>query len=126
MLMSAEEQISIGKLLSFVRDRRVLYASAEELTRHDAIVSVQKIAAECVSHLSKIEKGSPASVAIDRIARACSYFLRLEFSNQADFYVAVGALRALVAEPIVTLSAICAIDPASTFSTAVPSASRCN
>jgi hypothetical protein len=107
MLASAADQLSVEKLLSFVQNRRVLYARAEELTRHDARVSVQKIAEECAYHLSKFEKASSTAMAIDRIARACSHFLGLEFSNHADFYMAVGALRAIVAEPIMTLSAVC-------------------
>jgi hypothetical protein len=106
MLASVEEQLSVEKLLRFFRDRRVLYARAEELRRHDAKVSVQKIAAECASHLSRFEKESAAAAAIDRVAAACSYFLRLDLSAHSDFYVAVGAFRAIVAGQIVALSAI--------------------
>ena len=121
MLTSAGEQSSVAKFVNFVRDRRVLYAPAKELNRHDARVSVKKITIECESSLSNFEKGSATAIAIERIAEACSYFLKVDLSSHADFYIAVGALRALCAEPIVMLSTISNQNPGSIFYAAIHS-----
>ena len=105
------ERDRIGTFLAFLQDRRALYAPGKTLTEHDTPISVEKICYECTAYLAELTEKSPAATSIQKIGRACRQFAdSVEFSTGAEFYIAVGALRAAVAEQIATLSALCMVE----------------
>jgi hypothetical protein len=80
---------------------------------------------ECEAYADTFDEAAAAAIPVDKIASACSYFLELgEFERPAEFYLAVGALRAILAEPIATLSAMYRVEVASSFSSALSLGSR--
>jgi hypothetical protein len=57
--------------------------------------------------LAELSEKSPGTKSIRKIYIACRQFVdSIEFLSGAEFYIAVGALRIIVAEQIATLSAV--------------------
>jgi hypothetical protein len=119
------ERLWVEAFLVFLRDRRALHAPGQLLRQFDTSISVRKIISECEAYANTFDEAAGGAIPINKIARACSYFLELgEFENDAEFYLALGALRAILAEPIATLSAMYRVDAAAAFWSAVSPASN--
>ena len=105
------ERDRIGSFLKFVQARRALYAPRRNLSQRDTRISVEKISYGCSAYLAELTERSSAAASIQKIGSACREFAGSgEFLSGAEFYLAVGALRAAVAEHIATLSALCVVE----------------
>src|SRR5262249_3034933 len=101
------ERERINLFVRFMEERRVLYAPAAHLSQRDASISVSKISLECAEQISELPSDMPAVAPLIKIETACHRFLTAtSAADVVDFYVALGALRAIVAEQSEALSAI--------------------
>ena len=96
-LLSEPERII--RFLEFLEERRALHAPPRQLTENDTRISVAKIGFECAAYLRELPVGAPAIAPLNKIEIACTRFMQsTATSDAAAFYLALGALRAIVAE----------------------------
>jgi hypothetical protein len=96
----------VEELVAFLKARRALYLPGHRLRERDVGISVRKITDECAGCLKQLEMQSANAKHIQEIANACRHFVgRGEFSSSAEFFMALGALRLVIADVIAKLSA---------------------
>ena len=99
--------VYVQAFLTFLGERRALYAPGARLKQSDTIVSVQKIIAKCQVGFEQLHTHSPSALLIQKIADACHRFLaQAESASGIDFYIALGGLRAHLADATSQLSVI--------------------
>jgi hypothetical protein len=102
----ASERDLVEAFVASIQERRALCAPAERLTESDTKISVAKIYRECSAYLSAFPEEAHAVGPIGKIDEACRRFVRSEATRSfAEFYMTLGALRAVIVEQIASLSA---------------------
>jgi hypothetical protein len=111
------ERQAIRKLIVFLEDRRALFAPYDPGIAHHSIFSANRIREECTEVLKDLSESSPAATSLRAMRAACRRYMddprvgadwisHRSFEEQADFFTALGELRASIGAQVATLSAL--------------------